>query len=190
MTLHGQLQKLGVDLASWIEQLDAPAALVDEHGVVVWQNDAGVAFVGDQRGVDFSSIAPDYLRQAKAAYNRRLASRDAVTSSSLVLIDAAGRRRRVETVSIAVKDGGRIVGVLGIVKRILGSPGNGAEKQLTPRQQETLRLLGEGLSTEEIAGALGVSRETARNYIRRLLQVLGVHSRLEAVVHAREIGLL
>jgi DNA-binding NarL/FixJ family response regulator len=35
-----------------------------------------------------------------------------------------------------------------------------------------------------------VTRETARNYIRRLLRALGVHSRLEAVVRGREAGLV
>jgi DNA-binding CsgD family transcriptional regulator len=61
---------------------------------------------------------------------------------------------------------------------------------LTPRQHETLRLLAQGLSTEEVASSLGVTRETARNYIRRLLRTLGVRSRLEAVVRGRELGLI
>jgi len=66
----------------------------------------------------------------------------------------------------------------------------GREGELTPRQTEVLRLLGEGLSTEAIACRLGIAVETARNHIRAVLRGLNVHSRLEAVVAGRERGLL
>jgi two-component system nitrate/nitrite response regulator NarL len=62
--------------------------------------------------------------------------------------------------------------------------------ELTPRQAEVLRLLGEGLSTEAIAARLGIAVETSRNHIRAVLRGLNVHSRLEAVVAGRERGLL
>jgi DNA-binding NarL/FixJ family response regulator len=61
---------------------------------------------------------------------------------------------------------------------------------LTRRQLEVLRLLAEGQSTTQIAASLGVSRTTVRNYIANLLSALGAHSRLEAVVAARRIGIL
>jgi DNA-binding NarL/FixJ family response regulator len=48
-----------------------------------------------------------------------------------------------------------------------------------------LRLLERGRSTEQIAEELGLSRQTVRNHIRRLLHALGVSSRLEAVAAAR-----
>jgi len=74
---------------------------------------------------------------------------------------------------------------------VLALPREAAEKgELTPRQAEVLRLLGEGLSTEAIADRLGIAVETARNHIRAVLRGLGVHSRLEAVVAGRERGLL
>jgi two-component system nitrate/nitrite response regulator NarL len=62
--------------------------------------------------------------------------------------------------------------------------------ELTPRQAEVLRLLGEGLTTEAIAVRLGIAVETSRNHIRAVLRGLNVHSRLEAVVVGRERGLL
>ena len=74
--------------------------------------------------------------------------------------------------------------MLNIVKEVVPD-GGAAPGRLTPRQNETLHLLAAGLTTEQIAERLGVSRETARNYIRRLLRALGVHSRLEAVAMAR-----
>lgn len=61
---------------------------------------------------------------------------------------------------------------------------------LTPRQREVLVLLGEGLSTAAIAARLDLSKETVRNHVRAVLQELGAHSRLEAVIEARRRGLL
>jgi GAF domain-containing protein len=61
---------------------------------------------------------------------------------------------------------------------------------LTPRQLEVLNLLSEGRSAKEIANALNVSHETARNHIRAILRTLGAHSQLEAVSRARTLGVL
>jgi len=56
--------------------------------------------------------------------------------------------------------------------------------QLTLREREVLRLLAEGLGTQEIADHLFVSATTARNHVQHILNKLGVHSRLEAVALA------
>ena len=61
---------------------------------------------------------------------------------------------------------------------------------LTPRQREVLRLLSGGRSAKEIASALNVSHETARNHIRAILRALGAHSQLEAVSRARALGII
>jgi PAS domain S-box-containing protein len=63
-------------------------------------------------------------------------------------------------------------------------------KKLTGREREVLTLLAHGLSTQEIAEALSISRNTSRNHIQRILQKLQVHSRLEAVTYALRNGLL
>ncbi len=56
--------------------------------------------------------------------------------------------------------------------------------QLTPRERDVLRLLAEGLGTQEIADRLFVSSATARNHVQHILNKLNVHSRLEAVALA------
>jgi two-component system nitrate/nitrite response regulator NarP len=61
---------------------------------------------------------------------------------------------------------------------------------LTPRQLEVLRLLAEGLETQQIASRLGVAEETARNHIRALLRASGAHSRLEVVLMGFRWGML
>ncbi len=61
---------------------------------------------------------------------------------------------------------------------------------LTGRERETLLLLAEGVSTDEISERLGVARNTARNHVQRVLEKLGARSKLEAVAIARREGLL
>jgi PAS domain S-box-containing protein len=62
--------------------------------------------------------------------------------------------------------------------------------KLSPREKEVLQLLSLGLTTEQIAESLSVSRVTARNHINRLLLKLGVQSRLQAVIYASQQGLV
>jgi LuxR family maltose regulon positive regulatory protein len=61
---------------------------------------------------------------------------------------------------------------------------------LTPKETEVLVLLGQLLSTEEIAQAMFVSKNTVRTHIRSLLRKLGVTRRNAAVRRARALGLL
>jgi DNA-binding NarL/FixJ family response regulator len=61
---------------------------------------------------------------------------------------------------------------------------------LTAREREVLGLLAEGLTTREIADALFISNNTARNHVQRLIAKLGAHSRLGAVATARRAGLV
>lgn len=51
---------------------------------------------------------------------------------------------------------------------------------LTDREWQVLRCIVDGLSTQEIAAALGVRHSTARTHVQNVLAKLGVHSRLQA----------
>lgn len=62
--------------------------------------------------------------------------------------------------------------------------------RLTPKEYEVLDLLASGLSDREIAGRLRVSGTTARTYTKRLLRVLDVNSRLQAVLKGMRCGLV
>jgi len=63
-------------------------------------------------------------------------------------------------------------------------------ERLTPREKEVLRLMAEGLPSRAIAAQLGISYTTVRTHIRGLGTKLAVHSKLEAIVKARELGLI
>lgn len=61
---------------------------------------------------------------------------------------------------------------------------------LSPREREVLALVARGLGTEEMAEALFISSTTLRGHVQNVLEKLEVHSKLEAVVKAGELGLL
>jgi pimeloyl-ACP methyl ester carboxylesterase/DNA-binding CsgD family transcriptional regulator len=60
--------------------------------------------------------------------------------------------------------------------------------ELSKRERETLSLLAEGLSNSEIAERLGISEKTVRNHLSHLFDKLGVWSRAQAIVFARDHG--
>ena len=62
--------------------------------------------------------------------------------------------------------------------------------RLTPREYEVLDLLASGLTDREIAEQLVVSEETARTYTKRLLKVLEVSNRVQAVLKGMRCGMI
>lgn len=60
---------------------------------------------------------------------------------------------------------------------------------LTAREREVLGLIYQGLADKEIAAQLKLAPNTVRNHVATLYSKLGVHSRGEAIVWARERGL-
>ncbi|MDP1578799.1 MAG: response regulator transcription factor [Candidatus Didemnitutus sp.] len=61
-------------------------------------------------------------------------------------------------------------------------------KLLSEREQELLRLFGQGQSNEEIASALGLAPMTVQNHRRNILGKLGLHSTPELIRYAAERG--
>ncbi|MFZ0169617.1 MAG: HD domain-containing phosphohydrolase [Candidatus Dormiibacterota bacterium] len=75
-----------------------------------------------------------------------------------------------------------------IVSELRHSGGRvGAE--ITPREREVLGYLARGFSLPDIAAAMFISLNTARNHTQHLIEKLGAHSKLEAVVIAMREGL-
>lgn len=52
---------------------------------------------------------------------------------------------------------------------------------LTPREEQILQFLSEGLSNKEIAGRLFLQPQTVKNYVHLVLQKLDLHSRLDVI---------
>jgi len=63
-------------------------------------------------------------------------------------------------------------------------------EELTARETEVLRLLGEGYSNREIAERLGISEHTVKFHISSILGKLGAESRTEAVSLGIRMGII
>jgi|SRR6185369_10454759 len=61
---------------------------------------------------------------------------------------------------------------------------------LTRREQQLVELISRGLTNKEIAMELGLSEQTIKNHIHRVLRKVGVSDRLEAVEMCRTQGFL
>ncbi len=61
---------------------------------------------------------------------------------------------------------------------------------LTPREREVLALVGEGLSNDEIGGAMFLSPATARTHVSHAMVKLGARDRAQLVVIAYQTGLV
>ena len=83
-----------------------------------------------------------------------------------------------------------------VVEKLMKSPEkearitDAAYSALTPREQEVMRLLAEGLSSKEIAEKLFISPKTVDNHRANILNKLGLHSTMELVRYAAKLGLI
>jgi two-component system nitrate/nitrite response regulator NarL len=62
--------------------------------------------------------------------------------------------------------------------------------EFTPRELEVLALLAQGHDTGTLAGCLGIAPHTVEWHVRHVIEKLGVHSKLQAVIAAARLGLI
>jgi PAS domain S-box-containing protein len=181
-----------LDLTRAMEDFVAPAYVIDLKGRFRWVNKAYVELLGDLRGRSFADhVAPEHRQLASTNFARTVAG-ETTNNFDLMIVGGTGQRLTLQITSTPLREQGKIVGVFGIGITVAPAarPTPSMLDDLTPRQQEVLRLLAEGLETPAIARRLGVADETARNHIRALLRTTGVHSRLEVVLLGLRQGVL
>lgn len=62
--------------------------------------------------------------------------------------------------------------------------------ELSDRELEVLRLMGQGMSNSEIATALTIGESTVKSHVNRILSKLGVSDRTQAVITAVKRGIV
>jgi DNA-binding NarL/FixJ family response regulator len=105
-------------------------------------------------------------------------SKSAIIEAAIRLVLAGGRYLPPRLVELAVERAG------GGGKAVSVSP------RLTERQSDVLARIALGRSNKEIARELDLSPATVKAHIAAGLAVLGAANRTEAVVRARELGLI
>ena len=184
---------LSAEIGDVLANVGAPMYMLDRNGVVRWMNARAIELLGDFRGSHFTAtIAPEAQAKARVEFAKKMLGTARTTDFEAVEVLRTGEHVVAEIHSSAIENGGRIVGVFGIMD--VGDQRSPVREppphDLTPRQHEVLLLLARGFSTKQIADTLSLSRETVRNHIRGLLRALRVNSRLGALVEGRRRGLI
>ena len=86
--------------------------------------------------------------------------------------------------AISLLTGGGSVESSALHTGVAGAP------SLTPRQQEILLLMAQGLQNRDIASSLGMLEGTVKVHVKSILQKLGVNNRTHAVVTGIRLGLV
>jgi DNA-binding NarL/FixJ family response regulator len=61
---------------------------------------------------------------------------------------------------------------------------------LTPREQEVLSLVADGMTNDRVAAELAISPETVQTHVRKVMEKLDAETRTEAVATALRKSLI
>jgi DNA-binding CsgD family transcriptional regulator len=189
---QGDVQVAAAALGEWLV-LGTGAAYRHARGPVL----AALAVLGDACGqseeaarllgaADAAAAAtgwrmaepPEGMAYERAAARLRAALGEAAYEQAV----AAGRGQGAEAIAAHVD------AVLGAASTANGPAPDG--HGLTSRELEVLRLLAEGRTDRDIAGALFISRRTASNHVAAILAKLDVSDRRAAAAAARSFGVV
>lgn len=194
-SLEEQLAALAGDIHASLQEVPVPMYILDRKGTIIWLNDAAEKLVPGATGRKFTDVlAPDQVHHARRLFALRMLGSAPFADHTTTINPPGGERVEVDISSVPLRKGRQIVGVYGVIRVEHPVPSETAVAAdapvLTPRQHEILRLLGEGLTTNQMAERMGLSPETVRNHVKSTLRELHAKSRLEGVLKAYRFGLL
>lgn len=110
-------------------------------------------------------------------------------SQGVYQLDASVIERMIETYGGAQPGDAEEKSMLPLpdIKRHTDSPDAAG---LTNREREILRLIARGATNREVADSLVISEGTVKNHLSNIFSRLGLRDRTQAVMYARERGLL
>ena len=148
---------------------------------VSWETSSAVNSLGllpeDAPTVLALAVTSDQAAQARAAGAQALLSRDA---SPEALAAAA----------VALSHGLQVTDPALSGVSAAATPAPGSASLFTPREQDVLKLLAEGLPNKGVASRLEVSEHTVKFHVNSIMGKLNAQSRTEAVTLATRLGLL
>ena len=186
------LPRIDGPLLRALADVPAPIWVADTSGLIRWLNAAAAGLFESRPGMHFSRLIHyDGTSTAREMFARKIHGR-LDSSVQTVMLNASAGAVEAEVISVPIRDGAEIIGVVTLARAInvSGDQPQPPRPQLTPRQRQVMELLAHGQSTSEIAVSLQIAETTVRNHIKYLLTELGARNRLEAVVMAFRNGWL
>ncbi|WP_414439914.1 PAS domain S-box protein [Burkholderia sp. 22PA0106] len=188
MTGHAQADLLGrsaEELGLWAE----PGA---QRGIADTLARDGMVRMHDVRVVTQDGDVRDCVVSADAV---AIHAQDCLL---LALLDISDRKRTemelIQAIETAMQDASwfsrTLIEKLANVRRAKAPDAGGQLSDLTSRERDVFDLLCHGLPDKEIANRLGLAPNTVRNHVSTIYNKLDVHSRGEAIVWARERGIV
>lgn len=115
-----------------------------------------------------------------------------VLHKSAGLQDIVEAVRRMRAGEVLLSPNQQVIDMLRVVsrKRHEEQEARRSIDRLTRREREVLGALAEGLDSKQIAAKLHITFETERTHMVNILNKLGVHSRLQALVFAVRYGVV
>jgi DNA-binding NarL/FixJ family response regulator len=124
---------------------------------------------------------------------------DAMQAGARGYVVKGARQQQLLGAIRTVADGGAVFGP-GIARRLIdyftaaaaaaGGSAGGPLAGLSERERQVLELIARGRSNDQIAEQLALSRGTVRNYASSVFSKLQVTGRAQAIVKAREAGIM
>jgi hypothetical protein len=148
-----------------------PVFEIASNGTIRWVNLAAEQIVGDKKGRPLTeAVALESKAAVRDAFASKVVGSRAATDYDATLVAKDGTRVNVEICSVPVDGGAGIAGVFGaaaVKGQTTATDAQARERKLTPRQAEVLGYLARGYKTDDMAAAMGVSKETVRNLRRQ-----------------------
>ena len=173
---HPRLGTLGPEGRAWLARAEAEAARLD--GVdepEIWE----------QVVAEF-----DVVHRYEAARSRRYLAEALVARGDRAAAADHARRARETAVALHARPLREALDALARRTRLDLGGGPATSSVLTPREQEVMRLVAQGLTNRQIGRRLFISEKTASVHVSNVLAKLGATGRTEAVAIVHRRGLL
>src|SRR5271165_5911104 len=129
---------------------------------------------------------PSYLRAVLAAGGLGYVAKSAVDGELVAAIRSVAQGRTFVTINLSDSESHQVLGD----RAIRTASARRAPLQLSPREQEVLKLLAQGYTNQEVGTRLCLSVKTIETYRARIVDKLGLRSRADLTRYALEMGLL